>query len=164
MNSESLIKRRFMREQLLELLQGGGAHLTFDKAVKGLEPRLRGAKPKGQPHTPWRLVEHMRIAQRDILEFCRDARHVSPNWPDDYWPADNAPKSSAQWDRSVKSFRADLKAIQKMVKDPDTELLAPLPHGQGQTLFREAMLVADHNAYHLGQLVLIRRIIGSWKD
>jgi len=153
-----------MREQLLELLRGKGAHLSFDEAVAGLPRKLRGAKPAGQPHTAWRLVEHMRIAQRDILEFSRDGRHKSPKWPEGYWPAGDAPESAAQWNESVKQFKADLKAMQKMVADPTTNLLAPIPHGQGQTVFREAMLVADHNAYHLGQLVIVRRLLGAWKD
>jgi uncharacterized damage-inducible protein DinB len=155
---------RGMRDQLIELLKSGGAHLTFDKAVQGLPPRLRGAKPKRQPHTAWRLVEHMRIAQRDILEFSGNAKHVSPKWPDEYWPDGDGPESAAQWDRTIKAFRADLKAMQKLVADPKTDLLGPIPHGQGQTIFREAMLIADHNAYHLGQLVLIRRLLGAWKD
>jgi len=153
-----------MREQLLELLRGKGAHLSFDEAVAGLPRKLRGAKPAGQPHTAWRLVEHMRIAQRDILEFSRDGRHKSPKWPEGYWPEGDAPESAAQWNESVKQFKADLKAMQKMVADPTTNLLAPIPHGQGQTVFREAMLVADHNAYHLGQLVIVRRLLGAWKD
>ena len=153
-----------MRDQLLELLQGGGAHLTFDDAVADLPPELRGAKPAGQPHTPWRLVEHMRIAQEDILKFSRDGRHKSPPWPKGYWPAGDAPPKPADWDKSVAAFRADLKAMQELVADASTDLLAPIPHGQGQTIFREAMLVADHNAYHLGQLVLIRRLLGAWED
>ena len=153
-----------IRAQLLELLRGGGAHLTFDDAVAGLPARLRGGKPPGQPHTPWRLVEHMRIAQWDILEFSRNAQHVSPKWPDGYWPDSDAPAGAKAWDKSLRQFRADLEAMEQLVADPATDLLAPIPRGKGQTIFREAMLVADHNAYHLGQLVLIRRLLGSWKD
>jgi hypothetical protein len=155
---------RVMREQLLELLRGKAAHLSFDEAIAGLPAKLRGAKPGGQPHTAWRLVEHLRIAQRDILEFSRDGRHKSPKWPDGYWPEGNAPKNAAEWNDSVKRFRADSKAMQKMVADPRADLLAPIPHGQGQTVFREAMLVADHNSYHLGQLVIVRRLLGAWED
>lgn len=155
---------RLIRDQLLELLRGGGAHLSFDDAIADLPPRLRGGKPPGQPHTPWRLVEHMRIAQRDILEFSRNSKHDSPKWPEGYWPATDAPPSAKDWDRSVRQFRADLKAMQKLVNDPTTDLLARIPHGTGQTIFREAMLVADHNAYHLGQLVVIRRLLGSWRE
>ena len=153
-----------MRKQLLELLQGGGAHLTFEEAVADLAPQWRGAKLPGQPHTPWRLVEHMRIAQRDIVDFSKDGRHQSPPWPQGYWPEGDAPPKATDWDKSLRAFRADLKEMQDLVADPKIDLLAPIPHGQGQTLFREAMLVADHNAYHLGQLVLIRRLLGQWKD
>jgi hypothetical protein len=152
-----------LRDHLLNLLKGGGAHLDFDKAVAGLPAELRGAKPKGVPHTPWRLVEHLHIAQRDILEFTRNPRHVSPPWPEGYWPVGDAPPDDAAWDRSVAGFRADLRAMQDLVADPATDLFAPLPHGEGQTVLREALLVADHNAYHLGQLVVVRRLLGAWK-
>jgi hypothetical protein len=151
-----------LRDHLLYLLRGGGAHLDFDAAVADLPPNLRGAKPAGQPHTPWRLVEHLRIAQWDILEFSRNPRHVSPPFPDGYWPAGDAPPDEGAWDRSVAAFRADLKAMQDLVADPATDLFAPVPGGQGQTVLREALLVADHNAYHLGQLVLVRRLLGAW--
>jgi len=155
---------KLIRDQLLELLKGGGAHLTFDDAVADLPKNLRGAKPPGQPHTPWRLVEHMRITQWDILQFSTNAKHVSPKWPEEYWPPDDAPPRATDWDKTIKQFRADNKAMRKLVADPKRDLLAPIPHGTGQTLFREAMLVADHTAYHLGQLVILRRILGAWKD
>jgi hypothetical protein len=151
-----------LRDHLLYLLRGGGAHLDFEKAIADLPARLRGAKPPGQPHTPWRLLEHLRIAQWDILEFSRSPRHVSPPFPDGYWPAGDAPPDDAAWDRSLAAFRADLKAMQDLVADPATDLFAPIPHGEGQTVLREALLVADHNAYHLGQLVLLRRLLGAW--
>jgi hypothetical protein len=153
-----------LREHLIELLRGGSAHLDFDKAVADLPPKLRGAKPAGQPHTPWRLVEHMRIAQRDILEFSRNPKHKSPKWPDGYWPDGDAPPDAKAWDRAVKAFRADLKSMQDLVADPASDLFAPIPGGDGQTLLREALLVADHNAYHLGQLVIVRRVLGAWED
>jgi hypothetical protein len=153
-----------LREHLLYLLRDGGAHLDFDKAVTGLPPALRGRKPPGQPHTPWRLLEHLRICQWDILEFTRNPRHVSPRFPDGYWPAGDAPPDDAAWDRSVAAFRADLKAMQDLVADPAIDLFVPLPHGEGQTALREALLVADHNAYHLGQLVLLRRLLGAWAE
>ena len=151
-----------LREHLLYLLRGGGAHLDFDSAVAGLPPALRGARPAGVPHTPWRLLEHLRIAQWDIFEFSRNPGHVSPQFPDGYWPADDAPPDDAAWDRSVAAFRADLRAMQDLVADPATDLFAPIPHGDGQTILREALLVADHNAYHLGQLVVVRRALGAW--
>jgi hypothetical protein len=153
-----------LREHLLYLLRGGGAHLDFEKAVASLPPRLRGAKPPGQPHTPWRLLEHLRLAQWDILEFSRNPRHVSPPFPEGYWPKGDAPPDEGAWDRSVAAFRADLKAMEHLVADPKADLFAKIPHGEGQTLLREALLVADHNAYHLGQLVLLRRVLGAWPD
>jgi hypothetical protein len=153
-----------LREHLLYLLRGGGAHLDFDKAIADLPADLRGAKVANLPHTPWRLLEHLRIAQWDILEFCRNPRHVSPSFPEGYWPAGDAPPDTAAWDRSVAAFRADLGAMQALVADPVTDLFTPLPHGQGQTVLREALLVADHNAYHLGQLVVVRRLLGAWPD
>ncbi len=153
-----------LRRDLLELLAGGNAHLDFDSAVRGLPARLRGANVPNQPHTPWRLIEHMRIAQWDILEFSRDATHQSPPWPDGYWPETDAPPSASAWERSLREFRRDLKAMQKLVANPRTDLLAPVPHGGGKTILREAILLADHNAYHLGQLVMLRRALGAWKD
>jgi hypothetical protein len=153
-----------LREHLLYLLKGGGAHLKFDKAIAGLLAGLRRAKPPGVPHTPWRLLEHLRIAQWDILEFTRDPKHVSPPFPEGYWPAGDAPPNDAAWDQSVAAFRADLKAMQDLVADPATDLFTPLPHGEGQTVLREALLVADHNAYHLGQLVVVRRLLGAWDE
>jgi hypothetical protein len=151
-----------LRKHLLYLLGGGGAHTSFDKAVAGIAPRLRGVKPPGAPHTAWQLVEHMRIAQWDILEFSRNPAHVSPEWPGGYWPESEAPPSAKAWEKSLKDFRADLKAMEELVKDPATDLYARIPHGDGQTILREALLVADHNAYHLGALVLLRRMLGVW--
>lgn len=153
-----------LRDHLLYLLRGGGAHLNFDKAIADLPPALRGARPASVPHTPWRLLEHLRIAQWDILEFCRNPHHVSPSWPDGYWPEGDAPPNVAAWNRSVKAFRADLKAMQELVADPATDLFARIPHGESQTILREALLVADHNAYHLGQLVVVRRALGAWPE
>jgi uncharacterized damage-inducible protein DinB len=153
-----------LRDHLLYLLRGGGAHLDFEKAIADLPAALRGGKPAGQPHTPWRLVEHMRIAQWDILEFCRNPKHVSPKFPEGYWPEGDAPAAAAAWDRSVAAFRADLRGMQDLVADPATDLFAAIPNGEGQTILREALLVADHNAYHLGQLVLLRRLLGAWPE
>jgi uncharacterized damage-inducible protein DinB len=149
-----------LREHLLDLLRGGGAHLNFEQAFAGLPAKLRGARPRGLPFTAWRLLEHMRIAQWDILEFSRDSKHVSP---EDYWPAGDRPPNAAAWEHSVNSFRADRKAMEKLVADPKTDLNARIPHGTGQTVLREALLVADHNAYHLGQVVMLRRLLGAWK-
>ena len=159
-----MLQDRALRDHVLYLLRGGGAHLHFDAAVADLPTKLRGAKPAGLPHTPWRLLEHMRICQWDILEFSRNPKYVEPKFPDDYWPKGDAPPDDAAWDRSIASFRADLKAMQDLVADPATDLFAPIPHGDGQTILREALLVADHNAYHLGQLVTVRRLLGAWPE
>src|SRR5579862_530957 len=152
-----------LREHLLYLLDGGGAHLDFDAAVSGLPAALRGVRPSGLPHTPWQLLEHLRIAQWDILESCRKAKHVSPAWPAGYWPATQGPPDDTAWDKSVKAFRNDLALLRRLVKNPKTNLYARIPHGTGQTILREVLLVADHNSYHLGQLVLVRRLLGAWK-
>jgi hypothetical protein len=157
-------KDKALREHLLYLLGGGGAHLDFEAAVAGLPAELQGARPAGVPHTPWRLLEHLRIAQWDILEFCRNPRHVSPPFPAGYWPSGDAPPDPAAWDRSVTGFRADLRAMQDLVADPATDLFARIPHGDGQTVLREALLVADHLSYHLGQLVVVRRALGAWPE
>ncbi len=153
-----------LRQHVLYLLGGGGAHLDFDKAVDGLPAGLRGARPPGVPHTPWRLVEHMRICQWDILEFSVNPNHVSPVFPSGYWPAGDAPPDAEAWERSLDQFRSDLNAMQQLVGDGATDLFARIPHGDGQTILREALLVADHNAYHLGQLVLVRRALGAWPE
>ena len=156
------MKDDVLREHLLYLLKGGGAHLSFEDAIADLPEDLRGANVEGVPHTPWRLLEHMRIAQWDILEFSRNPKHVSPKFPDGYWPDSDAPPTANAWDECVEAFRADLKAMQDLVANPATDLFAPIPHGDGQTILREALLVADHNAYHLGQLVVLRRCLGAW--
>ena len=152
-----------LREHLLYLLRGGGAHLHFDKAVADIPPALRGRTVPPVPHSPWRLLEHLRICQWDILEFSRTSKHVSPKWPDGYWPESDAPPSAAAWDNSVKQFRADLKSMEDLVGDSKTDLYARIPWGDGQTILREALLIADHNAYHLGELLMIRRLLGAWR-
>jgi hypothetical protein len=155
---------RVLRQHLLDLLRGGNAHLNFEEALAGLPPNLRGAKPAGLPYSPWRLLEHMRIAQWDILEFSRNPKHVSPAFPAGYWPETDAPPDDKAWQNSIRRFRADLKAMQDLVEDPATDLFAPIAHGDGQTILREALLVADHNSYHLGQLVTVRRLLGAWES
>jgi hypothetical protein len=152
-----------LREHLLYLLKEGGAHAGFDAAVKDLPVALRGKTPKGAEHSPWEILEHLRLAQSDILEFSRDPKHVSPSWPAGYWPKTPAPPNSTAWSKSVKAFQADLKAMCDLIENPATKLYARIPHGDGQTILREALLIADHNAYHLGQLVLVRRLLGAWK-
>jgi len=141
------------------MLKGGHAHITFDDAIKGLPATLRGKKAGNSPHTAWRLVEHLRIAQWDILEFSRNPKHESPPWPEGYWPDGDAPHKAAAWDRAVKQFKRDLREMTELVKDPKTDLLARIPWGDGQTIAREAMLLVDHNAYHIGQLVMLRKTL-----
>ena len=155
------VKDQVLRDHVLFLLRGGGAHLDFDTAVKGFPADLRGKRPPRSPHSAWELLEHMRIGQSDILEFSRRADHKSPPWPEGYWPKSPKPPSAAAWSKSVRSFRADLEAMCELVADPSTNLEARIPHGDGQTILREALLVADHNSYHLGQLVLVRKLLGG---
>ena len=151
-----------LRKHLLDLLDGGSAHLKPSQVLKDFPAEARDRKPAGAPHSPWQLLEHMRIAQWDILRFSRDPNHVSPPYPQGYWPAGEGPESEQAWENSVEAFQADLEEMKQLVADSAVELLAKIPHGDGQTLLREAMLVADHNAYHLGQLVLLRRLLGDW--
>jgi len=151
-----------LRMELDRLLQGEGAHANFDAAVAELPVELRGRRPAGSPHSAWDVLEHLRIAQWDMLEFSRDPKHESPAWPAGYWPADYEPESTA-WDKSVKAFHRDLAAMRKLVSDPDSDLFTPFAHGDGQTLLREALQLADHNAYHVGELVTLRRQLGAWK-
>lgn len=153
---------QMLRDHLLNLLSHRGAHCTFDDAIKNLPASLRGQRPEELPYSPWELLEHIRFAQADILAFCRDPDYEEPAWPDDYWPDEQAPPSESAWAESVRQFRSDLNAMKKLVADPETNLYAEIPHGDGQTYLREAMLVADHNAYHLGQLVTVRRLLDSW--
>jgi DinB superfamily len=155
---------RGLREHVLELLDGGHAHPDFEAAIADVPPDLRGAKPPGLPHTPWRLLEHMRIAQWDILRFSIGPDHVSPSFPSGYWPDNDAPPEPRAWDRSVEAFRSDLQAMKDLVADPSTDLFRPIPHGQGQTILREALLVADHNSYHIGQMIVVRRLLGAWES
>lgn len=163
-SSPSLGLDKALREHLVKLLDARSAHVSLDEVLADFPAELRGVKPAGLPYTAWRLLEHMRIAQWDILEFSRDAGHISPDFPEGYWPSTDAPPDNAAWDQSVQAFQADLAAMQRLVQNPSTNLPARIPHGTGQTVLREALLIADHNAYHLGQLVILRRLLGAWKD
>ena len=154
---------RALREHLLELLRGNSAHVDFHRATADFPEHLRAVRPPGADYSAWELLEHLRIAQWDILEFSRHAKHVSPAWPEGYWPDSPEPPTPAQWERSLKTFRDDLKAIEDLVADPATDLYARIPWGDGQTILREALLVADHNAYHVGQIVMVRKMLGAWK-
>ena len=152
-----------LREHLIELLNGGSAHVAFSDVVEDMPEKLRGVKPSGLPHSAWMLLEHLRIAQWDILEFSRNAKYKAPKWPEGYWPSTEGPPSVAAWNKSIQQFRKDLKAMKDLVTNPKTDLYARIPWGDGQTILREALLVADHNAYHLGQLLDVRRLLGAWK-
>lgn len=156
-------EEKALREHLVILLTGDSAHLNFEAAVKNLPPEVRGKRPKGAEHSLWEILEHLRIAQWDILEFSRNPKHKSPDFPAGYWPTSQAPANEQSWKKSVDAFRADLKAMAELVNDPSTDLFAKIPHGDGQTILREALVLADHNAYHLGQFVLVRRLLGAWK-
>ncbi len=151
-----------LREQLIALLDGGHAHATFDDAVRDFPVDQAGIRPPGMPHSAWELLEHMRLAQEDILRFSQSADWQSPEFPQGYWPQSAAPESAGQWRQSVEAFQRDLEEFQGMLRDPAHDLDRGFPWGDGQTLLREVLLIADHNSYHLGQLVLVRRQVGAW--
>ena len=152
-----------LREQLRKLLDWEDAHVGFETAVEGIPAARRGEKAPGAPYSPWQLVEHLRITQHDILDFCRNPNYRELKWPDDYWPASDAPPSGSAWDESIRRFKADRTALQQMAADENLDLAARIPHGSGQTYLRELVLAADHAAYHIGELVLLRRLMGIWK-
>jgi DinB superfamily len=151
-----------LREHLIDLLKGGSAHVRFEDAINGFPEQKRGTFAQGLSHTGWQLLEHMRIAQWDILEFSRNPKHESPGFPDGYWPKTPGPSTDAEWQKTVEAFHRDLREMIELVRNPKTDLHANIPHGDGQTVLREALVLADHNAYHLGQLVDLRRALGSW--
>ncbi len=151
-----------LRRHLNDLLTGSNAHADFEVAIKNLPAALRGNRPVGAEHSPWELLEHLRIAQEDILDFSRNPQYRERPFPEGYWPATAAPPDEKAWEKSVRAFRKDLKAFCALVSDPQADLYARFPHGDGQTLLREALLLADHNAYHVGQLILVRRLLGAW--
>jgi hypothetical protein len=148
--------------ELIKLLQGGGAHADLKKALDGLPPELRGAKTNDLPYSIWQLVEHIRIAQWDMLEFSKDGNHQSPKWPDEYWPREAFPADDDAWKKSVKQINDDLDEFIVLLKSSD--IYAPIPHGTGQTILREALQIADHNAYHIAEIIVIRRLLGAWRS
>jgi hypothetical protein len=153
-----------LRTHLVKLMSSSDAYAPMDEILAGWPLPLRGVKPQGLPYSAWQLLEHLRIAQWDILEFSRDPKHVSPNFPDGYWPRTAAPPNESAWEKSVAQIRDDLRQMCDLVSDPSVDLLAPIPHAGKATVLREAMLIAKHNSYHLGQLVLVRRLLGAWQD
>jgi hypothetical protein len=151
-----------VREQVLQLLRGGNAHLTLDQIVEGFPSEAINALPPNVPYSPWHLLEHIRIAQSDILEFMRDPDHVSPKWPEGYWPAKGEEADQARWQDTIQSLHSDMQELQAMVQDPTTDLYADLPHAEGYTVLREMLLVADHNSHHLGEFAILRAVMGTW--
>ena len=152
------------RRQLLEMLRGGHAHVSFQDAIADFPAELRNKKPPHSPWSGWDLLEHLRLAQWDILEFIRNPGHVSPPWPSGYWPDQRVHYAPGKWEKSIQSFLADRHALEQMVEEPGTDLTAPIPHAQGQSILREVLLVIDHSSYHLGQMVLLRRLLGAWTE
>lgn len=166
MAKNGVTKARGLRRELKQLLDGGQAHATFEEAVKGFPAKLRGVAPEGLPYSAWQIVEHIRIAQRDILDYSRndDGSYRPMKWPDDYWPEEAEPSSAAAWTESLKKIKDDRKEFEKLLESVDDEgLVAPFPWGEGQTLLREALLIADHVGYHTGELIVVRRLLGAWK-
>jgi hypothetical protein len=153
-----------LRQHLIDLLKGGGAHAKFEDAVKEMPAKLRGMKPGGLPHSAWMLLEHLRLAQWDILEFSRNRKHKSPKWPEGYWPKSSEPPTAVAWNKSIQRFKRDAKAMQALVSNSKNDLMVKIPWGDGQTILREALLLADHNAYHISQLIYVRRLLGDWKS
>lgn len=151
-----------LRQHLIKLLTGSEAHVNFEAAVENFPVRARGKVPPGAEYSAWQLLEHLRLAQWDILDFSRNSKYQHMKWPEDYWPKSPEPPNDEAWDQSVEKFLADRKAMCALVEDPATDLYAAIPHGEGQTILREALLTADHNAYHVGQLILVRRLLGAW--
>ena len=152
-----------LRQHVMNLLTSSHAHAEFDTVIGGFPAELRGKRPRGAKHSPWQVLEHLRIAQWDILEFSRNPKHVSPEFPAGYWPARPVPPDENAWDKSVRAFRRDRKAMCALVANESTNLFARIPHGDGQTILREALVLADHNAYHLGEFLLLRRLLGAWE-
>jgi hypothetical protein len=154
---------KILRKHLVNLLKGKDAHVPVEEALADLAPELRGRRPRGAEHSPWELLEHMRIALWDILEFTRNPEHVSPQFPSGYWPVHAAPENEAAWEASVKALHGMLAEFRKMAENEANDLFAPLPQGEGQTILREILVAAEHTSYHTGQLVLTRRLLGAWE-
>ncbi len=155
---------RALRAQLVEFLRGGSAHADFTSVVDGFPKEVHGVKPKGSPYTAWQLLEHIRIALDDLYDFSTNSHYAQPDWPADYWPKEEAPPSSAAWEASVRAVKNGLADFEKLIGDPDTNFHATIPWGSGQTILREVLLAGQHTSYHLGQLVLLRRELGAWKE
>lgn len=152
---------QLLREHLVRTLSWEGAHQQFDSIVQKFPNDWVGRKVDGVPYSPWQLLEHIRLTQRDILDFCRDPDYEEPRWPDEYWPAEDAPPDPGDWHRAAEQFKADRSAFAELIADPQLDVFARIPHGDGQTYLREALLIIDHNAYHVGQMVVLWRLLGG---
>jgi hypothetical protein len=146
---------------LIDLINGGHAHVSFDNAVTDIAPRYRGVRPEGLPYSIWQLMEHIRITLWDILEFCKSQNHKSPPWPEGYWPSGTSPTEEA-WKRTLAAIKSNRKEFVSLLQSPSTDLFTPFKHGTGQNMIREALLIADHTSYHTGQIIIVRRILGIW--
>jgi hypothetical protein len=155
-------QHQLLINELIKLLNGGGAHATLKDALDGLPANLRGVKPNNLPYSIWQLAEHIRIAQWDMLEFSKDGNHQSPNWPDDYWPKESSPADDAAWNKTIEQINADRHEFIALLKSGD--IYENIPHGDGQSILREALQIADHNAYHTAEIILLRRLLGAWKS
>jgi hypothetical protein len=153
-------QHKILIDELTKLLLGGSAHLSLSDALAGLQPRLRDLKPDHTPYSIWQLLEHIRIAQWDMLQFCKDAEHKSPKWPDEYWPKESAPEDDSAWEASITQINSDLDEFIALMEHSD--IYQKIPHGSGQSILREALQIADHNAYHIGEIIAVRRFLGDW--
>jgi hypothetical protein len=161
--SQRNVQNDMLREQLIKLLSWQDAHVNFDDAVANVPEEKQGVRPERLPYSLWQLLEHLRVTQRDILDFCSNPSYTAPKWPDDYWPKSISPPTTEAWQESVDAFRADRASLADLVRDPTLDLYEKIPHGEGQTYLREVLLVADHSAYHVGEFVAVRRLLGTWK-
>jgi hypothetical protein len=155
---------RALREQLAKFLPGGEAHADLKSVLDDFPVKVRGVVPKGAEHSAWQLLEHIRIALHDLLDFSTNPNYVAPEWPKDYWPREAAPADGDAWDVSVKAVKKDIADFEKLVGNPESNLYATIPWGDGQTLLREVLLAGQHTSYHLGQIVLLRRLLGAWGE
>jgi hypothetical protein len=155
---------RALREQLIPFLRGRGAHADLDTALQGFPPEHYGTRPQGSPHSAWELLYHIRFTLHDLIDFCTNERYVAPKWPDEYWPAAPGPSDPGQWNQTLAAIRQDIAEFERLVGDPNSNLYATIPWGDGQTLLREVLLAGDHTSYHLGQIVLIRKLLDIWQS
>ena len=157
-----MTSEQIVRQQLLALLNGGNAHMSFEQAVADFPAEHFNTRPANVSYTPWHILEHLRIAQWDILDFIRNPDYVTPEWPKDYWPDAGEIAKQLQWDKTISSFLQDLQSLRDITADPETDLYAPLPHAPDYTIFREILVVSDHNAYHIGEFAILRQVMGTW--